>query len=156
MSRIVLDKRTRTPGGRFAWTILGAGSYTKASHPATTYSNVFDLGEWDFLQIILDVYATSVTDAGDYLDVSVHFSTNGVLYFSAGAFVQLAGNAVASRHVIAFKSDLSVDPDAIWTIAAAAAVIDEKAFGRYMKVGVAVTDAAADAIHQFKVTGYIK
>jgi hypothetical protein len=39
---------------------------------------------------------------------------------------------------------------------AAANVVDEKTFGRYMRAGVAVTDAASDAIHQFKVTGYIK
>ncbi len=152
----VLDILTRTPGGRFPFTILAPAARTVTTHPATTYSDTFDLGEWEFLQIILDVYATSVADAGDYLDVSIQMSTNNVLFVTVGAFTQLAGDAVASRHVMTFVPGLALDPDGDWTMAAAANVVDEKAFGRYMRAGIAVTDAGTDAIHQFKLTGYIK
>ena len=156
MSNKVLDIKTRTPGGRHAFEILAPAARTKVSHPATTYSDVFDLGEWEFLQIILDVYATSVTEAGDYLDVSVEMSTDGVLYYKVGAFTQLAGNAVASRHFMAFTTAPAVNADAIFAMVAAANVVDEKTCGRYMRVGVAVTDNDTNGVHQFKVNGYIK
>jgi hypothetical protein len=152
----VLDIQTRTPNGRFAFEILAPASRTKASHPATTYSDIFDLGEWEFLQLLLDVYATSVTDSGDYLDVSIEMSTNKVLYYKVGAFTQLAGDGVASRHLMTFTTAKAVNDNAIFAMVAAAAVVDEKTFGRYMRAGVAVTDNGSDAIHQFKLTGYIK
>jgi len=150
----VLDIQTRTPDGRFAFEILPPVARTKVTGDG--YSDVFDLGEWQFLQIILDVYATSVTDAGDYLNVSVEMSTDGVLYYKVGAFTQLAGNAVASRHFMTFTTAPAVDADAIFAMVAAANVVDEKTFGRYMRVLTAITDANADAIHSYKVTAYIK
>ncbi len=152
----VLDIRTREPDGRFPFTILAPASRTKVSHPATTYSDVFDLGKWEFLQIMLDVYATSVTDAGDVLDLNIQFSTNKVLYHNVGVFTQHAGNGVAKREVLTFVNSLALNPDALWIVAAAAGVLDEKSIGRYMRVGVGITDADANAIHQFGITAYIK
>ena len=151
----VLDIRTREPDGRFPFTVLARASRNKATHNGT-YSNVFDLGKWDFLQLMLDVYATSVTDAGDVMDLNVQFSTNGVLYHNVGSFTQQAGNGAAKREILTFKSGLAVDPDAIWIVAAAAGVIDQRSFGRYMRVGIAITDADANAAHQFGITAYIK
>ena len=152
----VLDKLTRTPGGRFAFTMVPAGSFTKVSHPITTYSDVFDLGEWEWLQVIMDIYATSVTDAGDVLDVTIELSTNGVLYYKVGQFTQQAGNGVAAREVITLENAKAVDADAIFAMVAAATVVDEKTFGRYARIGIGVTDNDTNGIHQFKVTAYIK
>ena len=154
MSNKVLDIKTRTPGGRHAFEILAPVRRTKVTGDG--YSNVFDLGEWEFLQIILDVYETSVTDAGDYLDVSVEMSFDGVLYYKVGAFTQLAGTGIASRHFMTFTTAPAVNADAIFVMVAAANVVDEKSFGRYMRVCTLITDANADAEHSYKVTGYIK
>ena len=150
----ILDVQQRTPGGRFAFEILPPVRRSKVTGDG--YSNVFDLGEWEFLQIILDVYATSVTDAGDYLDVSIEMSTDGVLYYKVGAFTQLAGTGVASRHFMTFTTAPAVNADAIFVMVAAANVVDEKSFGRYMRACTLITDADTNARHSYKVTGYIK
>ena len=153
----ILDVQQRTPGGRFAFTALPAGSYTLASHPITTYGDVFDLGDWSWLQVIQDIYANPATDAGDVLDCGVEFSTDGTNFFAGGLFTQCAGNLGAVRQeVMWFIPGLQLDPDAIFVAAAAAAVVDEKFFGRYMRIAVGVTDNDTNGVHQFKVTAYIK
>lgn len=152
----ILDVQQRTPDGRFAFVALPAGSYTKATHPITTYSDVFDLGDWSWLQIIQDIYATSVTDAGDVLDCGVEFSTDGTNFFAGGLFTQAAGNVTARKEAMWFIPGVQLNPDAIWVAAAAAAVVDEKTFGRYMRIAVGVTDNDTNGIHQFKVTACIK
>jgi hypothetical protein len=151
-----LDKPLVTPGGRFAFQVVPRGAFTKATHPVTTYSDTFDLGEWEFLQIIQDIYATSVTDAGDVMDVIVEFSSDGTKWWNGGTFTQQAGNGVAKREVMTFKNSLALDPDAIFTFATAATVVHEKLFGRYMRVGIGVTDAGTDGKHYMGVSAYIK
>ncbi len=151
----ILDVQQNTPGGRKLFEILPRQSYTNALHDGT-YSDVFDLGDWSFLQILLDIFATSVTDAGDVMDLSVQFSANGVLYYTVGGFTQQAGNGVAAREVMTFTAEKSVNEDALFGMIAAATVIDEKTFGRYMRVLIAITDANANAVHQFGIEALIK
>ena len=155
-SVISLDRQLRTPGGRFPFQVVPRGGFTKATHPITTYSDVFDLGKWEFLQIIQDIYATSVTDAGDVMDVIVEFSSDNTTYWNAGTFTQQAGNGVAKREVMTFVNSVALNPDANFVFATAATVIHEKLFGRYMRVGIGVTDAAADGLHYMGVSAYIK
>ena len=69
-STTILDVQQVTPGGRRLFTVLSRGSYTNALHNGK-YSDVFDLGDWSFLQLMMDIFATSVTDAGDVMDLSV-------------------------------------------------------------------------------------
>ena len=151
-STTILDVQQVTPGGRRLFTVLPRVSRTKASANGL-YSDVFDLGDWSFLQLMLDVYATSVTDAGDVLDLTVQFSTTEAftVAWNVGLFTQQAGNGVAARELMTFTAAKAVNEDAIFAMVAAAGVIDEKTFGRYMRVLKANTDADANAIHQFGI-----
>lgn len=153
----ILDVQQITPGGRRLFEVLPRASRTKANANGT-YSNVFDLGNWSFLQILLDVYATSVTDAGDVLDLTVQLSTTEAftVAWNVGLFTQQAGNGVAAREVMTLTTAKAVDEDAIFAMVAAAGVVDEKTFGRYMRVLIAITDADANAIHQFGIEALIQ
>jgi hypothetical protein len=55
-----------------------------------------------------------------------------------------------------FTTAKSVDEDAIFPMVAAAAVIDEKTFARYMRVKIEITDADANAIHQFGIEALVQ
>ena len=154
MSRKVLDIRTRTPGGRQLFDILASQEFLVTSG---SYSNVFDLGDWSFLQILLEV-TSSVTDAGDTLDVSVEFSVTEAftVVLPGGAFTQVAGDVGAEvREVMTFTEQKAVDEDAIFVMVAAAAVVDDKTFARYMRVKVIVTETN-DAAHTFEVEALIQ
>jgi hypothetical protein len=151
-----LDIPLVTPKGAFAFEIFPKTAITKVSHPITTYTDVFDLGEWKLLQILQNVYATSVTDAGDVMDMIVEFSTDKTKWWNGGTFTQQAGNGVAKQELMTFENGNALDPDAIFTFATAATVVHEKLFGRYLRVGIGVTDADANAIHYVGVTAYIK
>ena len=154
-STTILDVQQVTPGGRRLFTVLPRASRTEVSADAT-YSDVFDLGDWSFLQIMLDIYATSITDAGDTLDVSIEMSVDGTLYYTVGAFTQQAGDGVAAREVMTFTAEKAVDDDAIFGMVAAATVVDEKTFGRYMRAYIALNDNDTNAIHQFGVEALIQ
>jgi hypothetical protein len=150
-----LEPSYKAPGkSRMAFTILEAEARTKATHPVTTYSDIFDLGDYDFLQIIQDI-VSSATDAGDTLDCVVEFSSDGTKWWNGGTFTQQAGDGAARREVMTFKNSLAVDPDAIFTFAVGAGIVNEKLFGRYMRVGVGVSDNDTNGSHVFSVTGYI-
>lgn len=153
----ILDVQQVTPGGRRLFTVLPRGTYTFTLHNGT-YSDVYDLGDWSFLQLMMDIFATSITDAGDVMDLSVQLSTDGVLFYTVGGFTQQAGNAVAAREVMTFTTEKSVNEDALFGMVGAAAVIDEKTFGRYMRVLITIVDNGSNAndAHQVGIEGYIK
>ena len=158
MSRKVLDIRTRTPGGRYAFVIQSQVSATKALHNGK-YSDVFDLGDWEWLQIIVNINATSVTDAGDVFDLTVQLSTTEAftVAFNAAQMTQQAGNGVAKNEMMWLIPQVqNVNPDAIFVAADAATVVSQCQFGRYLRLLYAITDADANAIHQFNVKAYIK
>ena len=158
MSNKVLDIKTRTPGGRHAFTICPQVAATKVSHNGK-YSDVFDLGDWEWLQIIFDFTATSVTDAGDVMDIVVELSSTEVftVKFNAAQMTQQAGNGVAKREVVLLVPQVqNANPDAIFVAADAATVVSQCQFGRYLRLLYAITDADANAVHQFNVKAYIK
>jgi hypothetical protein len=156
----ILDVQQRTPGGRFAFTIQPQINLTHALHNGTK-SDVFDLGVWEWLQIIVDINATSVTDAGDVLDVAVYLSTTEA--FTVGMNVaqmtQQAGDGVAKKEAIWLIPQVqNANPDAIFVAADAATVVSQCQFGRYLRLAYTLVDNGSNAndIHQIKVTGYIK
>ena len=157
MANIVLDKRTRTPGGRFPFIIFPDQVFTEVSHDGK-YSDVFDLGpDWEFLQITLEHTATSVTDVGDTLDASVEFSTDGTNWFVVGMFTQQAGTDVAKIESLTFKPGLQLNPDGIFTmLGVSATVVDEKTFGRYMRIALAIADNDTNGKHYMRVDALIR
>ena len=154
----ILDVQQRTPDGRFAFTIQPQVAATKALHNGK-YSNVFDLGDWEWLQIIIDINETSVTDAGDVFDLTVELSSTEAFTAKSNAamMTQQAGNGVAKKEVIWLIPQVqNANPDAIFVSVAAATVVSQCQFGRYLRLLYAITDADANAIHQFNVKAYIK
>lgn len=143
------DSRVPTPKGRFAWDILASQEFLVG----TSYSDVFDLGDWGWLQLILDITA-SATDAGDTADIEIQFSTDGENFFPVGAFVQQAGNGAAKAEMMTFVPDLQLNPDAVFPMVAAAGVVDEKAFGRYLRAQVICTETNSVA-HTLSLKAYI-
>ena len=158
MSNKVLDIRTRTPEGRHAFTIQPQVSATKALHNGKK-SDVYDLGDWEWLQIIFDFTAASVTDAGDVMDIIVELSTTEAftVAFNVAQMTQQAGNGAAKREVVWLIPQVqNVNPDAIFVAVDAATVVSQCQFGRYLRLSYAITDADANAVHQFNVKAYIK
>lgn len=154
----VVQLQQRTPGGRFPFVIEPQVAATKVSHNGK-YSDVFDLGDWEWLQIIIDINATSVTDAGDVFDAIVQLSTTEAftVAFNVAQMTQQAGNGVAKKEAIWLIPQVqNANPDAIFVAADAATVVSQCQFGRYLRMYYTITDADANAIHTFKVTGYIK
>ena len=100
-----------------------------------------------------------MTDAGDVFDLIVYLSTTEAFTvgFNAAQMTQQAGNGVAKKEAIWLIPQVqNANPDAIFVAADAATVVSQCQFGRYLRLGYAITDADANAIHTFKVTGYIK
>ena len=157
MANIVLDKRIRTPGGRFPFTVFPLGVFTHALHD-NTYSDVFDLGpDWEFLQITQEMVDTSITDAGDVLDAYVQFSTDGENWFKVGAFTQQAGTGAAKIESLTFKPGLQLNPDGIFTmLGVSATVVDEKTFGRYMRIALETADNDTNGKHYMRVDALIR
>jgi hypothetical protein len=133
--------------------LKAAGAVTKATYPVTTYTTPVYIGEWDKLQVCLDI-VSSATDAGDTLDVTVQFSMDNVAWYSAGSFTQQAGNGSANKqmmHFIPFGLPTDVDAILVGSTACASGVLREHLYGRWIRIGIGVADNDTNGTHTISV-----
>jgi hypothetical protein len=130
--------------------LFAAGAVTKATYPATTYTTAVEIGEWDKLQICLDI-DSSATDAGDTLDVTVQMSMDNIAWYSVGSFTQQAGNGAANQQMMHFAAPFgrptNVDIILVGSTACASGVVREHLYGRYIRLGIAVADNDTNGTH---------
>lgn len=129
---------------------------------ANAVGDIFDLGDWSKLMVVLDVTA-SATDAGDTLDVYVDVSWDGSLaspvWYNAIHFTQQAGNGAAKKELAILYPGVPdpTDPDAIKVITADASsgVVRPELGGRYVRVrDTVVRLTGTDESHTFSVKAY--
>jgi hypothetical protein len=156
MSKKVLDIKTRTPSGRHAFTILESAVHVEE---ANIKSDVFELGDWEWLQIVLDVTDLNA-DSGDKLDIIIEMSTTEAftVAFNVAQFTSMAGDEAAQREVIWLIPQVqNVNPDAIFVAADAATVVSQCQFGRYLRASTTVTRATGtDDAFTFSLKAYVK
>lgn len=130
-------------------TVQASVAVTKALNPVTTYTTGVYIGDWDKLQVVLSI-ASSATDAGDVLDCNVQFSMDNLAWYDAGAFTQQAGNGADCKQMMHFvPGTLPTDPNAIvigGTLSSSTVII-ENLRGRYIRLGVGVTDNDTNGTH---------
>lgn len=137
--------------------VFASAEVKKADHPITTYSTGVYIGDWDRLQVCMDITA-SATDAGDVLDVSVQMSMDNLAWYDVGGFTQQAGNGAACMEMMHFVPGgpaTNVDAILIGSTLCGSTVTRENLVGRYIRCGIGVTDANADAAHTLSIHAQI-
>ena len=133
---------------------LLTATVTKALYPATTYGPAVYIGDWDKLQVILDI-TSSATDAGDTMDAGVEMSMDGLAWYSVGDFTQQAGNGTAATELMTFipgGRPTNIDAIIIGSTACGATVIREHLVGRYIRYKIAVADNDTNGAHAITLT----
>ena len=156
-----LDKGTwRTdmphPSGRGRMNVILLESEARA---VSGVSDIFDLGDWNFIQFMLNITA-SQTSAADTLDVIIEMSTDKSSWINVAQFTQQAGNGSAAVEIATLVTldkegeTTVVDPDSTFTMVPGAGVVAQAAIGRFLRVSYTIT-SDSDPEHTFSVSMYI-
>jgi hypothetical protein len=139
--------------GRVPFTILESAVHTEE---AAALSDVFDLGEFQWLQVLLSVTAAATQNA-DKLDIILEGSPDNAIWYQMGAYPQVNGDdSTPAAYVMTFEEDENVDPDSTFTLISSPGVVNQTMMFRFLRANVTVTRAnGADESFTFSLKAYI-
>lgn len=158
MATVVLRGKKPHSSGR-RWDMVTLRAASALTEDSGEVSNVFDIGDYDFLTVIQHV-TLSATDAGDTLNTKIDGSWDGTNFYNMGEFTEKAGNSTDLRvEIMQFARGLAADVDAIVDISgdAGAAVVRPGLLPPFIRTtSVVVRATGTDESHTFSVYAYVQ